>query len=148
MSVAPKPLSPNIPNSPSCDSQSQKCPLKEEAKSLPWKTTNLSKYLAIFSLTNLAGKMSFPKRKDMHICAVKPCFEKCLWSWTSSSNTWEFIRNADAQAPPQTLLSQDLHFNKIPRWLVCSEVWGGTLLQRLHKLHPVNKVGSDAVFPN
>lgn len=28
---------------------------------------------------------------------------------------WELVRNAETQAPPQSLLNPNLHFNKIPR---------------------------------
>lgn len=33
--------------------------------------------------------------------------------------TWKLVRNGGSQAPPR-LCMQSVHFNKIPRWLLCS----------------------------
>lgn len=33
--------------------------------------------------------------------------------------TWKLPRNGDSQAPPRHQI-ESLHFNKMPRWLLCS----------------------------
>ena len=57
------------------------------------------------------------------LCRLNSCYSKGE-SWTSRATiTWKVVRNVEILCPILDLRNQNLHFNKIPRWL-CVHVKG------------------------